>query len=122
MSSIRVQRFEKELTRLFSTTLSSKIRNSNLSWVTITAVRLSSDLSNAKVYFTHLSSKSHKFLENELNKSVGVFKNEIARAKIMRTIPEITFFFDELAEKANRLEKLFKQIHAEDKEEGNATE
>lgn len=116
MSSIRIQRFEKELTKIFSNTLNNRIRNKNLQWITISDLKLSADLRYVKAYFTHLSDKSHEFLEKELNRSAGVFKDEIAKAKLMRTIPEIVFHYDDLTEKANRLEKLFKQIHEEEED------
>lgn len=114
MSSIRVQRFEKELTKLFSNTLNNRIRNKNLQWVTISDLKLSADLTHIKAYFTHLSEKSHTLIEKELNKSVGVFKDEIAKAKLMRTIPDIIFYYDDLTEKADRLEKIFQKIHKEE--------
>ncbi|MCF7919103.1 MAG: 30S ribosome-binding factor RbfA [Candidatus Cloacimonetes bacterium] len=122
MTAIRIQRFEKELTKIISQTINNRLQNKKLNWITITDVKLSSDLSHAKVYFTHISELPHHQVARELNKSCGIIKNDIAKAKLMRIIPEIVFFYDDLAEKADHLEDIFRKIQAEqegDEEEGS---
>lgn len=118
MPSIRVQRFEKELLKLISKVVSFKLRDKNLAWVSISDVKLSPDLSHAKVYFTHMNSASQYKVLEALNRCTGVIKNEIASAKMMRIIPDITFYYDDMEEKADHLEEIFQKIH----EETQATE
>lgn len=113
MPSIRVQRFEKELKKLISKVVSFKLRDKNLAWVSITQVKLSPDFSNARVYFTHITNTSHAQVLSALKRGTGVIKQEIASAKMMRIIPAITFFYDDLEEKADQLEEIFQKIHQE---------
>ena len=126
MASIRIQRFEKELTKIISNAINNRLQNKNLSWVTITAVKLTPDLAHAKIYFTHITEKSHRHVAKELNRSSGVIKNEIAKAKMMRIIPDLKFFYDDLGEKAEHLEDIFRKINAEketeQKEDDDAAE
>ena len=113
MPSIRVQRFEKELLKLISKVVSYKLRDKNLAWVSISSVKLSPDFSYARVYFTHITNTSHANVLDALKRCTGVIKREIASAKMMRVIPEITFFYDDLEEKADQLEDIFQKIHQE---------
>jgi len=116
MSKIRIQRLEKELLKLMNNVLSFKIRDKNLTWVTITNIRLSNDMSHAKIYFSFLGENSKEEVLQSLQKSAGFFKNEIAKAKMMRTIPEIVFFYDELQENARKLDKILEKINSEKSE------
>ena len=104
---------EKELTKIISNTLLFKIRDKNLQSVTITSVKLTNDLSLLKVYFTHLGPESDKKVLAAINRSSGFIKKQIAEAKMMRRIPEIIFYYDEIAEKAHKLEDIFTQLKAE---------
>jgi len=122
MPSIRVQRFEKELLKLISKVVSFKLRDKNLAWVSISDVKLSPDFSHAKVYFTHMNSTSHHKVLEALKRCSGVIKREIASAKMMRIIPEITFYYDDMEEKADHLEEIFQKIHQEKKAEEEETD
>lgn len=114
MSAIRLQRLEKELIRLISVTLNSKIRDPRLQWVTITGITLSKDLHYAKIYISHYNNKaSHKKILELLTKASGFIKKEIAGAKLMRTIPEISFLYDDTEDKAAHMDKLLASLKDE---------
>lgn len=113
MARIRVQRLEKELLRLISNTVNYKLRDSRLSLITITAVRLTNDFSLAKIYFTRMDNENHEVTQQALTRSSGFIKREIAAAKLMRAIPELRFLYDEMDEQARKLDSIFDTIHAE---------
>ena len=113
MARIRVQRIEKELLRLISNTVTYKLRDKNLAFVSITRIRVSNDLSDVKVYFSHYSDTDHDVVLEALTKSTGFIKKEIAAAKFLRMIPEITFFYDTTEDNARDLEEIFDRIEAE---------
>jgi len=112
MSSVRIMRLQKEISKIINVALQQKMRDQRLQWVTITEVRLTKDLHYAKVFFSHLNNtrKSHDEIRELLTKASGFIKKEIAGAKIMRTIPEISFFYDETEEKAARVDSLLASI------------
>ncbi len=116
MPNIRIQRMEKELLKLFNNVLNHKLRDKNLQWITISEIKLSKDISHARVYFTFLNKGSKEKIKKVLTKSSGFFKKEIASSKLLRVIPELTFFYDELEENARHLDDIFKKIHAEKNE------
>ena len=53
MARIRIKRLESELFKLLSTTISFKLRDDNLTMVTVTGVKLTNDLSYAKIGSAH---------------------------------------------------------------------
>ncbi len=113
MSRIRIQRFEKELLKLVSNTINYRLRDKKLSFISITDVKLSNDMSSAKFYYTYISDEAKDEVQNALKKSSGAIKQAIASAKLMRRIPEITFHYDEVEEKARELDEIFHKIEAE---------
>ncbi len=117
MNSIRIQRFEKELVKLISRVVSYKLQDKNLEWVSISSIKLSPDLSYARVYFTHMSDTPHEKVQKALSKCTSIIKQEIASAKMMRIIPEITFYYDDMEDNADHLEDIFKKIHEENQED-----
>ena len=115
MSRIRIQRFEKELLKLVSSTINYKLRDKHLEFVSITSVKLSNDLSHAKFFYTHMNDEAREEIQKVLEKSTGFIKQTIASAKLMRRIPEIIFQYDEVEENARKLDKIFAVIDAEKK-------
>ncbi|HNX38158.1 MAG TPA: 30S ribosome-binding factor RbfA [Candidatus Cloacimonadota bacterium] len=111
MKSYRIPRLQEELKKIFNIALSQKLNNPKLQWVTITEVVLSKDLRYAKLYFSHYSNPlSHRTILELLVKSSGFLKKQIAGAQLMRTIPELSFFYDETEEKAARVDTLLASL------------
>jgi ribosome-binding factor A len=116
MAKIRIQRFESELERLFSIALTTKVQDPRLDRLTITEVRLSPDLQFAKVFFSYyepdetIPKPSKAELEALFTKCSGFLKNEIAQAHLMRTIPQLSFIYDDTEEKAAGIDRILDQI------------
>jgi ribosome-binding factor A len=101
---------QKELSEIF---LRDKRGILDNAFVTIADVRMSPDLSVARVYISMLLAKEkEKILENitshkgEIRKSLG---NRIG--KQVRIIPELIFYKDEVEENASRLDELIKNLN-----------
>lgn len=113
MANIHIKRMESSLKKLISNTLNFKMRDKNLQFITITDIELTNDLSYLKIYYSHLEDDRKENVQNALDGSIGFLKNEIAKAKLMRKIPELVFKYDEVEEKARNLETIFARIHSE---------
>jgi ribosome-binding factor A len=116
MPRIRIQRLESELFKLISTVVTFQLRNKDLQMVTIKAIRLSNDLNHAKVYFSTLNDEKKEKVLAALRKSKGFIKRQIAEAKIMRIVPELTFEYDLVEEQARKLDDIFAKIRSEEVE------
>lgn len=111
MKNYRIPRLQEELKKIFNITLTQKLNDPALAWVTISEVVLSKDLRYAKLYFTHFNNPaSHEEILEQLTISSGFFKKQIAGAQIMRTIPELSFFYDDTEDRAEKVEALLASV------------
>lgn len=95
----------------------------NDSIITVTGVRVTDDLSIAKVYLSILCPGRDKEQVFEFLKE----HNTEIRTKLahrirhqVRKIPELHFYMDDTPEYVNRLETLFRKIHNNDPEDDNS--
>ncbi len=111
MKSHRLPRLQEELKKIFNIALTQKLRDHTLDWVTITEVEISKDLRYAKVFFSHYNNPSpHESIREQLVKTSGFLKKQIAGAHIMRTIPELTFHYDDTEDRAEKVDKLLASL------------
>ncbi len=112
--SIKTERLGNMLHKEISNIIMSEIKDEDLKFVTITKVDLSSDLSNAKVYFTTLNDDKEKVLK-DLNRAKKFIRSNLMKRKIeMRIIPELNFVYDESIDYGNKIENIIEKIHKED--------
>lgn len=109
---------QKELSEIF---LRDKRGILDNAFITIADVRMSPDLSVARVYISMLLAKEKdRILDN-----INVHKGEIRKAlgnrigKQVRIIPELIFFKDEVEENANRIEELIKNLNIPPERKGD---
>ncbi len=119
MARIRIQRMEKELLRILSSTINYKLRDKYLKFVTLTEIKLSNDMSHAKIYYSHLDQYPDEKIQQALTKSTGFLKKEIAYTKLMRVIPELSFRYDKVEEQARNIDKIFDRIKSENHKKEN---
>ncbi len=111
MKSHRIPRLQEELKKLFNIAISQQLRDPALDWVTVTDVVISKDLRYAKIYFSHYNNPAtHDSIREHLVKTSGFLKKQIAGAHIMRTIPELTFFYDETEDRAEKVDMLLASL------------
>jgi ribosome-binding factor A len=101
---------QKELSDIFQRDKKGILDNA---FVTIADVKVSTDLSVAKIYISMLLAKDReKILEK-----ITARKKEIRKAlgdkigKQVRIVPDLVFFIDEVEENAERIEKLIKNLN-----------
>ena len=81
--------------------------------VTITMVRMSPDLSIAKVYLSIFNAENNELLLNELRAKAREIRYKLGE-KIrnqVRVIPNIDFFIDDSMEYVSKMEKIFDAIN-----------
>ena len=88
-----------------------KIKDPEKGFITITRVRLSSDLKFAKIYFSALGDAAQRTASEKVLKRSGQFlRRELGRKLNVRYIPELRFFFDDSLDYAEHMNRLFKKI------------
>ncbi len=108
--SNRLSRVEEELKRNISNIINYELNNSNITgMVSVTKVKVSPDLSRARVFVTMINSNKKNTLA-ALKKSSGYIRTEIAHRVNLRTTPELIFEFDESIEYGAKIDNILKDI------------
>ena len=112
----RVSHFlHEELARL----LQSTVRDPRVQAVNLTGVEVSRDLSHAKVFFTLMndaSTEERAEVTAVLSKVSGFLRSELAKASTMRTVPRISFRFDESVGRGRDMETLLREVRQADEQ------
>ena len=90
-----------------------KIKDPRVVAAAITTVTVSPDLRLARVFFSCPREESERVLAG-LNSSKGFLRSHLARALGLRYVPELDFRYDQGVERQLEMEKLLKEIAAED--------
>lgn len=109
-SNNRLSRIEEELKREISNIINYKMNNSNITgMVSVTKVKVSPDLSKARVFVSMINSNKKNTLA-ALKKSSGFIRSEIAHKVNLRTTPELIFEFDETIEYGAKIDNILRDI------------
>ena len=111
----RSTRVAEQIQRELAGMLPRVLDNPRAGMVTVTAVKLSKDLSHARVFVSSLGgSLPHAELINSLQRAAGFMRHELGQAMKLRIMPELRFQYDETEERAARLEALIAKANAPD--------
>jgi len=114
-TEIRQQRVKGLLQEELMTLIPGELEDPKLALVSVTDVVVSKDLKNVRVFVNHQDEEvSQKEVLALLNKALPFFRAQIAERLSTRTVPEITFAYDDTATRAGRLDEIFAQIKAEE--------
>jgi ribosome-binding factor A len=120
----RKERMEKILRNEVALIITTEIDDPRMHDLEITAVDMSGDLKNAKVYYAvSADGKEKEAIAKALISHTRFIRGEVASRIEMKFIPEISFREDPLARYERSTEGLFKQIEeeraAEEKKHGD---
>ncbi|MDY4031580.1 MAG: 30S ribosome-binding factor RbfA [Pyramidobacter sp.] len=106
-------RINSQLQREISLILSREVRDEKLAEVIVTSVECSKDLKYAKVYYTTLREEGRAEVAKLLEKVSGYVRSSLGRVLSYRTVPELTFRFDDSEELAREMDRVLDRISAE---------
>jgi len=110
----RLNRVSQLLKREISKIIQYDLKDPSLGFVTVTYVKVNSDLSLAKVYISIMEDdKKKKETFNTINRAASFIRRLLANRVRIRSIPYLRFYEDEMISKSQRLEELFKEINKE---------
>ena len=111
----RVANFlHEELARL----LRDAVRDPRLNHVNITGVEVSRDLSHAKIFFTFLDDEDQfKIAETTsiLGNASGFLRSELAKTSSMRTVPRLSFRFDDSVGRGRDIDSLLREARCKER-------
>ncbi len=99
----------KELSHL----LLRAVKDPRLSAITITAVRVSTDLRHARVLFTAGAGTEHEAQLQGLRSAAGFLRGQLGRRLDLRYAPELTFEVDESVDRTLEVMRLLREVKAD---------
>ncbi|HEU4600648.1 MAG TPA: 30S ribosome-binding factor RbfA [Steroidobacteraceae bacterium] len=109
----RSRRVAQQLQRALSELVRREIRDPRLGMLTLTEVRMSNDLSYAKVYYSVLGG-DREHAQEILDEAADQLRGPVGRALGLRHSPELRFVPDELIEGGAKLSALISKAVRED--------
>lgn len=120
--STRQQKFgrliQKELSDIFQRDKRGILDNT---FITISDVGMSPDLSVAKVYISMMLAKDKQKTLEKLNRGKGEIRKALGEKirKQVRVVPELIFIIDETEENAFKMDELLKSLNIPPSEKGS---
>ncbi len=109
----RAKRIAQQIQQTLSELIRRELRDPRLGMVTLTEVRVSKDLSYAKVFFSVLGAQPQQ--AQEILEAAGpILRGPLGRALGIRHSPELRFVHDELIESGARLSELIQKAVKDD--------
>lgn len=103
----RQRRIEGELQRVLAELIARELKDPRVGLVTITAVELAADLSEARIWIVPFGERhSTEEVLAGLTRAAGFLRGEVGRRLALRHAPRLVFQFDESLERADRLTRL----------------
>ncbi len=111
MEAVKLERYNNAFMEQLNIIFGTEVKNQILKSVVVTGVKITNDLSFAKVYFTCFN-EDRKIVLKELKESSGFLRSEVAKRVDIRHTPELNFVYDESLEYAKKIEDKIKEINS----------
>ena len=115
MATRRTQKIGETMRHTIGELIQRHVKDPRIGFVTITAVRVTPDLSKAHVYYTVLGDeKQVKGTHAGLQSAAPFLRTETGRRIRLRTIPELEFHLDDTPVKGQRVDEIIEEIHRDE--------
>lgn len=113
--SHRTERIAEQLREEVSQILATEVADPGVGLVTVSRVKVTPDLSLARVYWTILGDATErKKTEKALQRAAPFVRHVLAGRVTLRRVPEVHFQFDEGLAAHTRVEEILHELHQEE--------
>jgi ribosome-binding factor A len=114
MPSSRPSRVGDQIRAEIADMLMRDIHDPVIGFLTVTHVKVTADLQQARVYYTTLGDeKARRESARALERATPFFRRQLGQRLRLRRAPELQFFFDESIERQDRIERILQDINLE---------
>ena len=103
-------RLETNIIRALSDILRKEVKHPAIGFTTITAVKLTNDLSYLTVFYTNLDEDKLEDTAKALERSKSFIRSSLGSRVKMRKLPEIIFKYDSSLAHGNKIESGLKKV------------
>jgi ribosome-binding factor A len=110
----RATRVGDQIREELAALLTREVHDPGIGFVTLTHVKVSPDLQQARVYYTTIGDdKARRESARALERATPFLRRKIGSRLRLRKVPEITFTFDQAVEKSDRIEQILRELNTE---------
>jgi ribosome-binding factor A len=121
--SRRPEQVGETIRQVVADALAREVRDPRVGFVTVTAVRVTNELSHARVMVSVRGDEAAKASAMEgLESAAGFLRSRVARALTTRSVPELHFELDRGHEHAARIHELLSELNRDAPEKRDAPE
>jgi ribosome-binding factor A len=115
VSKTRKQRISERIREELSEMLLQEVSDPRLSGISVTDVEVDRELAYANIYVSALegSSRAQEILDG-LEHAQGFLRRELSQRIELRTFPRLRFHWDPTYERAEKIERLITELHAQE--------
>ena len=111
----RPERVGQLLQQLLGEVFARGMRDPRIGLVTITGIKMSPDLREARVYYAvHGDEKIRKDTHKGLEAAKGFLRREVGKELGLRLTPELRFTYDEAIDRGDRIDQLLREAKEHD--------
>ena len=119
----RPERIGEEVRQAVSLALAREVQDPRIGFVTITRVKVSPDLQQARLYYRTIGDeKSRKETARGLEAAKPFLRRAVANQVRLRRVPELAFEYDRGVEHQDRVEQILREIEDERRARGQQDE
>ena len=119
-TSQRARRVGDEIQRELAEILRDEVKDPRVGRVTITAVEVTSDLSHAKVFVTHLAGREHAAeAVTGLQHTAGFLRSALSHRLSLYSVPQLHFAYDDSIEAGMRMSQLIDEAVSADRKQSS---
>ena len=94
--------------------LTREVHDPGIGFLTITSVKVSPDLQQARVYYTLIGdSKARRESARALDRATPFLRRQIGQRLRLKRVPELSFFYDDSIERGDRVEQILQELQME---------
>jgi ribosome-binding factor A len=113
--SHRVERVAEQIREEVSQILSTEVADPGVGLVTVTRVKVTPDLSLARVYWTIMGDAAQrKQTTKALTRATGFVRHLLSERLTLRRSPEVQFLFDQSVAAQDRVEQILYELKQEE--------
>lgn len=107
----RPERVAEMVRAELSDLLARHVRDPGITFVTVTHVRMTSDLQLARVFYTALvGPAARRDVARALDRATPFLRRQLGRRLRLRHVPELTFTYDEDIERQDRVAQVLREL------------
>jgi len=110
----RASRVGDQIHAELASLLTRAVHDPGIGFLTITSVKVSADLQQARVYYTSIGDdKAKRESARALDRATPFLRRQVGQRLRLKRVPELTFFYDESIEQGDRVERILQELKTE---------